>query len=119
MFIFAHNRNKSEMPFKKGEIPKGAKLFKKGETGNPNGRPKLPDLKELISKVLGEVDSNGITSAQRILEALENKAIKGDTKAAEILMNRGWGMPKQSIDAHLTQEQPVIVRNVIDKPNGD
>lgn len=85
------------MPFKKGEIPKGSKPFKKGQTGNPNGRPKkIPELEVLLAEVLGE-EKDGITAAQAILMALRGKATKGDIRAAEVLLNRGYGLPKQKI----------------------
>lgn len=86
------------MPFKKGEIPEGAKPFKKGKTGNPNGRPKkLPELDLLMADILGE-EKDGKTAAQAILAALRAKAAKGDIRAAEVLLNRAYGLPKQSTE---------------------
>ncbi len=77
--------------------------FKKGETGNPNGRPrKLPSIDKLLVEVLGdEYDEN--SQAKAILKALVTKAKKGDTRAAEILLDRGFGKPKQSLDLNLPQ----------------
>jgi Family of unknown function (DUF5681) len=64
------------MAFIKGQIPVGATPFKKGKSGNRFGRPKkLPDLDILLADVLGK-ESNGITAAQAILEALQAKAAK-------------------------------------------
>jgi hypothetical protein len=87
----------------------GLRPFKKGETGNPNGRPrKLPELDKLMSEVLGE-EKDGITAAQAILMALRKKAASGDIRAAEVLLNRGYGLPKQTIDQTttvITVEQP-------------
>jgi len=82
------------MPFQKGEIPKGAKPFKKGQTGNPNGRPKLPDLKEAIAKILSE-EKDGHTALETILAALRAKAAKGDVRAAQELLDRGFGKAQQ------------------------
>jgi hypothetical protein len=106
------------MPFKKGEQAKGSTPFKKGVSGNPAGKPKLPDLREAIAKILGG-EEGAESGLDRILKALEKKALAGDTKAADILMNRGWGMPKQTIDANLSQQQPIIVRNVIEKKSDE
>jgi hypothetical protein len=73
--------------------------FKKGQSGNPNGRPKkLPELDKLLANVLGEENANGITAAEAILMALRHKATKGDIRAAEVLLDRGYGKAKQSID---------------------
>jgi hypothetical protein len=73
--------------------------FKKGQSGNPNGRPKkLPELDKLLASVLGEENANGITAAEAILMALRAKAAKGDIRAAEVLLDRGYGKAKQSID---------------------
>jgi hypothetical protein len=89
------------MPFKKGETPKGAKLFVKGQSGNPKGKPrKLPALDKLMAEILGE-EKDGITAAQAILSILRAKATKGDLKAAEMLLDRGYGKPKQSTDLNI------------------
>ena len=81
------------MPF-----PNDSTKFKKGKTGNPNGRPKkLPELDKLLADVLGE-EKDGITAAEAILKALRAKATKGDIRAAEVLLDRGWGKAKQSMD---------------------
>lgn len=71
--------------------------FKKGVSGNPKGRPVLPDLQILLAGVLGE-EKDGKTAAQAILAALRAKAAKGDVRAAELLMDRAWGKAKQAID---------------------
>ncbi len=110
------------MPFKKGEIPKGAKPFKKGETGNPNGRPKkLPELNALLADVLGE-EKDGISAAQAILMALRKRATSGDVRAAELLLDRSYGKPKQQVDVTSKDNQIngfaiVIDGNSPDKDN--
>ena len=71
--------------------------WKKGQTGNPKGRPKLPSIKTLLLKVLGD-EKDGKTAAEAILMAMRNKAIKGDIKAAEALLDRAYGKPKQDVE---------------------
>ena len=73
------------------------KPFKKGDTRiNKNGRPpKLPKLDDLMAEVLGK-DDKGKSAAQKILTAIYEKALKGDVKAAELLLDRGYGKVKQS-----------------------
>ena len=73
------------------------KPFKKGQSGNPKGRPKLPDLKEAMAKVLGE-EKDGNSALEAILKAQRMKAAKGDTRAAEFLLDRGYGKAKQVIE---------------------
>lgn len=77
---------------------KGLKKFKKGQSGNPNGRPKkLPQLDVLMAEILGE-EKDGKTAAIAILAALRAKATRGDVRAAELLLNRAYGKPKESLD---------------------
>jgi len=75
------------------------KPFKKGEDERRNikGRPKLPDLKEAIAKVLNK-EKNGKTALDEILDALWAKAAKGDVRAAQELMDRGFGKAQQFTD---------------------
>ena len=88
------------MPF-----PNDKTKFKKGASGNPNGRPKkLPDLHILLADVLGE-EKDGITAAEAILKALRAKAIKGDIMAAEVLFDRCYGKPKQQVDVNAKVEE--------------
>jgi hypothetical protein len=80
------------------------KPFKKGESGNPNGRPKkLPELDKLLADVLGE-EKDGITAGEAILKALRAKASKGDERAAEVLLDRAYGKAKQTMDVSVSKK---------------
>jgi len=70
--------------------------FKKGESGNPKGRPKMPDLREAIAKILNE-EKDGKSALDAILAALRAKATKGDVRAAQELLDRGFGKSQQFI----------------------
>ena len=88
--------------------------FKKGQTGNPNGRPrKLPELSKLMADILGD-EKNGLTTAERILKAIEAKALKGDIKAAEMLLDRGYGKPKQTQETNITSSDPLVIIRTIE-----
>ena len=88
--------------------------FKKGQTGNPNGRPKkLPELSKLMADILGD-EKNGLTTAERILKAIEAKALKGDIKAAEMLLDRGYGKPKQTQETSITSSDPLVIIRTIE-----
>lgn len=74
--------------------PKG-KQFKKGESGNPKGRPKgtknfKTDLEEEFQDLI-LVREGGtrktITKQRAMITTMMNKAIKGDTKTAWALFN--------------------------------
>ena len=83
------------------DIYKDAKPFKKGQSGNPKGRPKkIPELRELLANVLGD-EKDGKTAAEAILMALRNKAIKGDVRAAELLLDRAYGKARQDFDMNI------------------
>jgi len=95
----------------------GGKLKTGGNNGG--GRPrKLPELSVLLADVLGEQTKEGLTAAEDILRAMYARARKGDTRAAELLLDRAYGKPKQSIDNNITTTEPlVIVRTESSKPN--
>ena len=85
------------------------KSFKKGQTGNPNGRPKkLPAIDELLDKVLG-TDGSGKSEAEAILNALKAKAKRGDVRAAELLLDRAYGKAKQAIQMSGDKENPLFI----------
>jgi len=100
-------------------FPHDGKKMKKGETLNPNGRPKkLPEIDKLMAEVRGE-EKDGITAAQAILNMLRGKAAKGDIKAAQLLFDRAYGKSKQQIDV-TSQGEKVTVPTIIftkDKAN--
>lgn len=82
--------------------------FQKGQTGNPKGRPKkIPELRELLANVLGD-EKDGKTAAEAILMALRAKAVKGDVRAAQLLLDRAYGQAKQEIDATITQTEVLL-----------
>ncbi len=88
------------MPGGKGKLrpEDNPKPFKKGQIGNPNGRPKkLPQLDKLLIDVLGSVDDD-TSPAHDILLALEKKAKGGDVRAAEVLLDRAYGKAKQFLE---------------------
>lgn len=79
-----------------GDPPKHTR-FKKGQSGNPAGKPKkLPIIDELLADVLGE--QNGTSIAKDILNALVKKAKRGDVRAAEVLFDRAYGKAKEKIE---------------------
>jgi hypothetical protein len=90
--------------------------WKKGECGNPNGRPKkIPEIDKLLAEVLGE-EKDGITAAEAILKALRAKASKGDIRAAEVLLDRAYGKATSNINL---KNDNITIRVVRDGDNTD
>jgi hypothetical protein len=88
-------------------MPKPEKIiphkFKKGQSGNPKGRPKLPNLKEAMAKVLAE-EKDGMVALDAVLLKLRQMAMKGNPKAIEMLLDRGYGKPNQKTESSVKLE---------------
>jgi hypothetical protein len=91
--------------------------YKKGESGNPNGRPKGSRNRSTIARRWLEVNQNlknpltgeNETMSQEDLMtlALIKKAREGDVNAYKALMDSGYGAPVQQIEQTL-MEQPLF-----------
>lgn len=91
------------MPF-----PNDDTKFKPGQSGNPKGRPrKLPEIDTLLSEVLGEEEGE---EAREILKALLKEAKKGNVRAAEVLLDRAYGKPKQEIDQKTEHSGEIVIK---------
>lgn len=92
-------------------------LWKKGQSGNPSGRPKgstlLTDLTTELNKLYRIPDSNKvITKKKAVISALVDMAIAGDMKAQTIIWERLHGrvpLPLQGTD-----ESPIKITIVND-----
>jgi hypothetical protein len=98
-----NEKKMSEEPKKQKRNTSGLIPYKKGHKGGP-GRPKLPDLKEILTKVLGKENEEGKTEAEQILEALKKQAKAGNVKASQLLLDRGWGKVKEQVDITTNDE---------------
>jgi len=76
-----------------------AHLWKKGQSGNPAGRPRGIGLTDLLRHILEEEEGRtGKTKAELFLDSLQRDAVKGDPTARKLIMNYIDGLPKQSIN---------------------
>ena len=66
--------------------------FRKGQSGNPGGRPKTRGLIEEIKRACGE---NGSKLIRAILAIADDQAAPASTRLAalELLLAYGWGQP--------------------------
>jgi len=91
--------------------------WEKGESGNPNGRPKGAKGRATIARYWLEVNQNlknPITGEQENMSqedlmtlALIKKARDGDVNAYKALMDSGYGAPLQQIE-QTNIEQPLF-----------
>jgi hypothetical protein len=95
------------MPFP--EHKRNTKGFdKRPENINKKGRPPvLPDLKRAIAQCLAE-EKDGKVAFDQILAALRLKAVKGDVRAAQELMDRAYGKANQKIEH--TGIEPITIK---------
>jgi hypothetical protein len=110
------------MPNPENLIGKG---FKKGQSGNPNGRPKgTLNASTIIRKWLeaSEKIKNPASGKVEVLTQMDiitlsqiQKARKGDTSAFNALLDRVYGKPKQPLDIdHTTDGESLNATNTPD-----
>lgn len=76
-------------------INKISMAFKKGESGNPTGKPEgIKNKNSYDVRVL--IDKHGDMGT--VIKALYQMALSGDARAAKILMQYYFGNPTQTID---------------------
>ena len=78
-------------------------MWKPGQSGNPSGRkPVNREVEEAAAKI-------GVEGIEALGEIMRNKDAPAiaRVRAVEIILNRGFGMPRQQID---------VTTTVIDKP---
>lgn len=73
------------------------KPWPRGVSGNPKGRAALPDIKAAMALLLSEPVA-GATALDAVLAALRDRALAGDVRAAEVLLDRGYGKAVQLAD---------------------
>ena len=93
------------------------KPFKKGESGNPKGRPKGSKNRSTIAKRWLEIlekaknpisgKDEELSQEDMITLAMLSKARSGDVNAYKALMDSAFGSPIQQIDQTI-KEQPLF-----------
>lgn len=100
--------------------------YKKGQSGNPNGRPKGSKNRSTIAKkwlqAMQEaknpltLESEELSQEDLITLALLKKAAEGDVNAYKALMDSGYGSPVQQVEQTIL-EQPLFPD--VPKDNGN
>ena len=95
----------------------GGKL-KTGGT-NPNaGRPKMPDLREAVAAVLAD-EKDGVTALDAVLKKLRQLAVQGNLKAADMLLDRAYGKPAQTLNTTDEHGNAMPLQIVIKVPSAE
>lgn len=91
--------------------------WEKGESGNPNGRPKGARNRSTIARQWLEVNQNlknpltgeseNMSQEDLMTLALIKKAREGDVSAYKALMDSGYGAPLQQVEQTII-EQPLF-----------
>lgn len=91
-----------------------AHAFKKGQSGNPGGRPKkIPELQALFEKICSE-EKNGQTAMEAGLRRMFSSWINnGSVEAGRLILQYAYGVPKQNAEASIeVQPPPNITINI-------
>ena len=77
--------------------------WKKGQSGNPGGRPKVAaEVKELARQ-------HGAEAIATLIRLMRSKNEAVAIRAAEALLARGYGRPAQESDAENTRPLQIII----------
>ena len=87
------------------------KPFKKGQSGNPNGRPPkvkcIPDILKAIGDEEGTVD--GRTKLDVIMYKVFQFALEGKPWAVQFLADRTEGKAKEYVETKVVKDEVVVV----------
>jgi hypothetical protein len=93
-----------------GKFAKGNTLgnkFKKGQSGNPNGRRGA--LADIIKKVWDEQDESGLTQKEKMVRRVLSMAMNGSVTAVSYLSDRAEGKAKETREvSHKTEPIKIL-----------
>lgn len=107
--------------------PPAATRYKKGQSGNPRGRPhKKPGFEDMVQRVIGEkvsITLNGrrrmVSSLEAVLHVVRTKAIGGDLKAIRLLQDLAARYQPGNREEPLSSEKDMaILENVLSRAYG-
>jgi len=80
--------------------------WKKGESGNPNGRPKLPEEIRDAARAASPKAIQVLVDIMSSDEANQGERIK----AAIAILNRAYGTPPQSVEVTGKEGEPLAIK---------
>ena len=87
--------------------------WKKGQSGNPNGRPKSGfALNEYITDLANVELEDKKTMLEAVVEKVYEEALKGNMTAVNYLSDRVLGKPSQSIGIKDVSDEPIKVFDI-------
>ena len=93
-----------------GKFAKGNTLgnrFKKGQSGNPNGRRGA--LADIINRVWDEQDQSGLTQKEKMVRRVLSMAMNGSMNAVTYLSDRAEGKAKETKEiSHRTEPIKIL-----------
>lgn len=81
--------------------------FKKGQSGNPGGRPKSREFRDVLMLALKSADGDKL-KLRRVAEKLVEKAIEGAMAAIREIADRVDGKPTQALISE-DGDQPIRI----------
>ncbi len=93
-----------------GKFAKGNTIgnrFKKGQSGNPNGRHGA--LADIINRVWDEQDESGLTQKEKMVRRVLSMAMNGSMNAVTYLSDRAEGKAKETKEiSHRTEPIKIL-----------
>lgn len=86
---------KSTTPAENSKKAIRGKPFQPGRTGNPGGRPKLPEDVKHVRELARQYTEDAISALVGVIKKSSSDAAR--VSAANVLLDRGWGKPEQPL----------------------
>ena len=100
-------------PEKQENNRNGDGTFKKGKSGNPNGRPKKGfAISDILDTIGDQAFSGDKTMKEAVLEKVYENVLAGDLNCAKFIADRTEGTALQKMS--VTTNEPVQVLKIID-----
>lgn len=81
--------------------------FRKGQSGNPGGRPKAVGV---VRDLAREHTPNAINALAEIMNDEEVPPAQR-IAAAQVMLDRGWGKPMQTVEGNVDKTLEVVIKD--------